>query len=797
MLDGLRRDTHHTIRVFGRRKSWTAVTLLTLALGIGATTALFSVVDALFLHQLPYREPNRVMLVWGSHGSGASAFRSVPEAGLVDAWRGAARSVEAFARYLAGRERLASGNEAVAISVAHIDPGFLRFAGARTLLGRGFSATDTILGGVRTAMLSERLWRNRFGASPAAIGQSIRVNDTAYTIIGVASDELRLPVVSQVETQLWLPLVSDADASDANTLARLAPDIDVQSAERELNAIAARRGIDASGTRWHTLLERPRDSTGSVGRAVYVIAAAVGLVLLMTCANVAHLLLALGAVRQREMAIRGALGATRGRIARQVLTEAVLLATAGGALGIGFGMLALRALLAFRPATLESLDRARINSAVLLVAIGLALLAALVFGLTSAMRATRLGTAESLRALGAGSRSRVRERSILIVAEAALSALLLVGALVVVRSMIKLERVDPGFDPEGLYAVDLHLPSSRYPSAEARATVLDALIAHVREMPGVAAATASGGVPPITSVVGLPIEIETRTGILRSEGPVFMPTLSVRHDFFAALRIAFVQGAGFSPDADERHEMIINETLARRFWPGESAVGRRFRFVLGPGAPANPWNTVVGVTHNVMVRSLASVGSDGLVYTPTRGGSMIVVRAANSRPILEEIRRQARRVDPQLAAIDVASVAHDVDETIAFPRFMMMLLSTFAAIALVLSAVGLYGVVAYVVATRTREIGVRLALGAAPTDVVITIAQPALALTGAGLVIGLGTAAWGTRILRAALFEVAPTDPLSCVLSAAVLLVVSGLACVRPAREAMSVDPVKALRAED
>jgi putative ABC transport system permease protein len=509
-------------------------------------------------------------------------------------------------------------------------------------------------------------------------------------------------------------------------------------------------------------------------------------------------MLARGASREREIAIRGALGASRFRIARQLITESLVLSTVGGAFGVGVAVASLAWLESARPVGLALLDRAQMDWRVLMVALLLTAATGIAFGLVSAARGARDATAGSLKdtaASGTTSRRQGRARSLLVVTEMALSALLLVGASLVVRSIMKLQSVDPGFDSKNLYAIDVRFPRGAYKTDEARTPFMDALAARARQLPGVSSVTAVSTMPPNVMIFVEPLEIETPSGPRVDEGSSFNPLMSVHDDFFSKAGIRFVEGATFSRYAVDRREVIINASLARRLWPGQSALGRHVRLASSDPKDREPWNTVVGVTADLMVHGLSGVGKEGLIIYPAKGsGQTLAIRATDAAVLFREMRAAARQIDASVTTLVMTSVERDVTDTIAQQRFITLLLSGFAVLAVVLSAIGLYGVLSYSVAERTREIGVRIALGATPSNLAAEVVRGGVVLSAIGLVIGLVAANWGTRLLRSVLFSIGEHDAASYVTAGVLLLGVSIIACVVPMRRAMSVDPVIAMR---
>ena len=794
VADALRQDLRYAVRTLAMRKTWTAVAVITLALGIGANTAVFSVVDALILNPLPFIGADRIVLPWVKEPE--SQWRMLPPNLVVNAWRSSAHVVDAIESYQTGKINLATTGDSVELQTAKIGTGMFRFAGIPLVLGRGFDTSETTTNGPSVVILGNTLWRTRFGESRDVLGKRITLGGQPYTIVGVASSRLRLPAIVQSETQVWLPFIAEKEPNSPASLVRLKPGTSLTAAQADLDSIARRPDLQ-EGSRLHIVLQRPRDTVGFQD-TIYLFAAAVAMLLLISCANVAHLMLARGASREREIAIRGALGASRVRIARQLITESLVLSVVGGALGVGLAVGGIAWLEAARPVQLRLLDRAKMDWRVLAVAVVLTAATGIAFGLVSAARGARDATADSLKdtaTAGTASRRHGRARSLLVVTEMALSALLLVGATLVVRSIVKLQAVDPGFDSKHLYAIDVRLPRPAYKTGSAVAPVMDALAARARQLPGVSSVSVASSMPPNIMMMVEPLEIETRSGPRVDQGSSFNPQMSVRDDFFSKAGIRFVEGGTFAPHAAERREVIINASLALRLWPGESALGHHLRLAYANPKDREPWSTVVGVTNDLMVHGLSGVGKEGLIIYPEAGlARTLAVRTTDAAAVLRELRTTARRIDPTITTFNMTSVEKDVTDSIAQQRFITLLLSGFAILAVALSAIGLYGVLSYSVAERTREIGVRIALGATPSNLAADVVRGGVVLSAIGLVIGLVAANWGTHLLRSVLFSVGEHDAPSYLAAGALLLGVSIVACLIPMRRAMSVDPVIAMR---
>ena len=803
-LGALRQDVAFAFRTLGRQRSWTAVAVLTLGLGIGANTAVFSVVNGLLLNPLPYRDADRVALLWQADEK--AGMMVTPDNKLVDAWRRASRSLETIEQYGASDVTLTGRGDPVVLHASSVTPSFLSFTGASMLRGRSFAADEAVPNGPGVALLSERLWNERFGRDPGIVGKRITIDGTPRTVIGVTGPRFRIPAMLQERTDVWLPLVRDSAHMSYMTIARLRSGVALESAERELDAIAKREKLDQSGGSLHLTasLHRPRDMV-PFGTSLTLLWGAVGVLLLIACANVAHLLVARGASREREMAIRTALGASRARLFRQLATESAVLALGGCLVGLGLGVLGLRAIVGLRPESLTQLTDARFDGTVVALSVGLALLTGLAFGVVAAVHAARHGTADTLKATalsGTGGPRSHRFRSLLVVTEMALAGVLLVGATLLVRSVINLQRVDPGFRDAGLYTMKLSLPPERYGDDARRTPFAQRLFEEASRVPGLSALTIASTAPPASTFMLGGVEPEGGTPAEKN-GPGFTAANFVRGDYFSVVGIPMREGATFTTGADKRSEVIINAGAAKRFWPGEEALGKRLRLASPMVKVERPWHTVVGITEDVAVRGVSpsSDRSEPILYFPSAWGSgmltvSLIFRMTPGAQPYPALRQAVLAVDPRLPPPPLREVSHEMNESIATTRFTMSLLGVFAGLAVLLSAIGLYGVIAYVVAQRTREIGIRIALGGAPRAVARGVVRRGLVLATVGLAIGLVAAGWATKLLQSNLYGVAATDPVSFVWTALVLLGVAALACVVPMRRAMAVDPVIAMRAE-
>ena len=519
-LDALVQDLRYGLRVLGRQKGWTAVALLTMALGIGASTAVFSAVNSLVLNPLPYRDGSRVAMVWRIEPK--SGVMISPNTRMLNAWRSQSRVFEDAQEFGSTTMTLTGRGDAADLAVASIDPDFPKFAGMNLVIGRTFSPDEMIAGGARVALLGETLWRERFAGSNDAIGRQLTLNDKPYTIIGVAPARLRLPLMDKNQIDAWVPQMHDSLHIGGLVVARLRKGVTMDAATKELAGIIAHNNLDADEgpQRFDVKLVRPGDLLGFKS-SLFLLTGAVGLLLLVACANVAHLLLARGATRERELAIRAALGAGRWRLGRQLLTESTILAIVGCLAGIAFGWAGVRALAATRADSLSALARTQVDGTALWVAVGMSVFAALVFGCTAALHAVRRTTSDALRATSSAGTAAPRThrlRSLLVVSEMALSALLLVGAALLVRSVINLQQVDVGFDTKNLYAMTVSLSRERFPSAAERIAFIDRVVDAARGIPGVVAVTRSTATPPqLGGFMISPLEIEGEAECVRAD----------------------------------------------------------------------------------------------------------------------------------------------------------------------------------------------------------------------------------------------------------------------------------------
>jgi predicted permease len=794
-LADLKQDFAFAFRTLARQKAWTAVTICTLALGIGATTAVFSVVSTLLLHAVPYPDADRVVTIYQQPTTGNNTGISVtiaPATQVISAWRANSRSLEAIvAGRTGGKSLRTTTGEPSIVNTAEVDPSFPEFAGVRPIIGRTFTDAD-IASGASVVLLGEGFWRERLAANPNVLGQSLTANDSSYVVIGVMPASLRFDRAGSRATDLWLPFDLRDKRNGGSAMGRLRPGVTAEVAARELDSIFARTsGFTSGPLPFHAVVAAPSEGV-TFRSSLLLLMGAVGLVLLVACANVAHLFLARTAARTRELSIRTALGAGGSRILRQLLTESALLAAAGTVLGIFVGWVGLRVLVALPPSSMIELKAAHVDTTTLLVTIGVCVASAFVFGGLGAFQSSRHSTNESLKSSGGGlSRaSRGRGRALLVVSEMALSIMLIVGATLVVRSLRTLQRRDLGFEAAGLYSLYATLPPAlRTPAA--RQQFVAQLSDRAARMPGVSSVAAAQALPGSRSfsVGRLEVDGETPPPATSTQ---FVDVNRISTSYFRTMRLSLVEGAGFTDTSARSNQVIVNEGFARKHWP-QNAVGKRIRIAQGG---KEPWLTIVGVSKNALTSGPMSESSAPMLYlppSPEQTTALLVRTTGDARSIapLEKIARDlgARR-------LVIESVETRVANSIAEPRFVMRLMTGFSALALILSSIGLYGVLAFSVSQESREIGIRVALGARRSDVVRRVVSRGAGLAAVGAAIGLVGAVWGTRLVASQLYGVERLDTVSFAISAVVLILAALIACVVPTRRALSVDPMTAIRTD-
>jgi putative ABC transport system permease protein len=722
----------------------------------------------------------------------------MPGMQVVRAWKENARSFEAFEAFMNEDRSLRTTDGApTSVNVASVLPSFSEFTGTKPTIGRVFTPRD-VTDGARVALLSEPFWRGRYGSDPAIIGKPIRLDDQVYTVIGVMPVGYRLPQLEENVSDVWLPLDLRNDSLGVRLVGRLRPGVTMAAARRELDTIYSRATETPTAperSQFGVRLTAPSELV-SFRQSLLLLSIAVALVLLIACGNVAHLLLAKTAARQRELAIRAAMGASRVRIVRQLLTESLLLAFAGcvGGLLVGWG--GLETLVAIRPDSLAELAEARMDGATLLVTAALAALTGIIVGLLGTLQTARFSANDALKAgaiSASQSRRQRRLRSVLVVSEMAVSTVLLVGATLLIRSIIHLQTIDPGFDASRLYAISLPL-GKQYPNAESRRAFLADVTQRMRRVSGVEGLTISSAVPPWRSFLVGALQIEGDP-LPPSGTTSFIDYNRIEPEYFRFMGIKLTEGSTITDTSKAAGQVVVNAGFAKKYWPQGSALGHRLRVVYnGQG----DWKTIVGVVSNALTSGLMGDASRPMMYLPSTDSNQpaVLVRVAPNADPIPSLRTLVAQADPRLPSATVIDIENVMQRSIARPRFTMTLLVTFTALALVLAAVGLYGVMAYAVAQQTREIGIRIALGATRSTIASSVLRRGVLMAAAGAVVGAVGARWASKLLESMLYGVGRTDPLSFAIGVAVLLTTALAACLIPVRRAVTVDPLISIRAD-
>ena len=817
----LAREIRHALRRLRRAPAFAVTAILTLALGIGATTAVFTVVNAVLLRPLPYDRPDELVAL--SHTlqlSGVSAVQQSDASFLL--YRRASRSfsgVGAYTNTAVNLDGTSTGLEAERVSAALLSADVLRVLRVAPLRGRAFREEDDRPGGARVVLLGERLWQRRYAGDPAVLGKRIMVDGVSREIIGVLRGDFRFPSTS---TELWLPLgLNPAKVEPASfnysAVARLAPNVSGVAATDELTRILPRVVTEFPSVLTMSMLEqvhlRPvvtplRDVVvGDIGRVLWVVLGTVGFVLLIACANVANLFLVRAEGRQKELAVRAALGAARGALIGQMAAEGALLAAFGGVTGLTLAVPGIRLLQALGGSIdIPRLNEVRVDGTVLAFTIGVTVLAAVMFSMVPVLRIGTMQLIGALKDLGRSAtagRDRHRTRKTLVVSQVALALLLLVGSGLMARSFARLRAVNPGFDASHVLTFRIAAPPTTYKTAAEVYRLYESVLGDLRGLPGVESVAGTSRLP--LTDAGM------ETGAIWVEDhptpPGSVPNVHNQiftdQQYLTTMRIPLLEGRGFGSVDPSRppHEALVSRSFAQRYWKNESAIGTRIH----PG-PSDQWSTIIGVVGDVRIEALEQP-PEQLVYFPlvvqqesemfAPASLAFVVRAAGDPIALTgSVRRIMQRLAPSAPMFATQPMTEVVSRASARTSFTLLLLGIASGAALLLGAIGIYGVISYMVSLRTREIGVRMALGAAPGDIGRMVSRQGLTMAGAGVVIGLLAAAGLTRYLRALLFEISPTDPLTLGSVSAGLLVVALAASWLPARRAAHVEPAVALRSE-
>lgn len=806
IMETIWQDLRFGLRMLAKSPGFTLVAVLTLALGIGANTAIFSVVNAVLLRPLPYPESEGLVRIWEDPGNIAKNF--VNPRNYAD-FRDQNQIFEQVAAISTQSTNLTGEGEPERVINARVASGFFSILRINPALGRTFLPQEDQTGNEHVAVLSHSLWQRRFGADPKAIGQTLMLNGESLTIIGVMPAGFSFPV----GIDLWTPLVFTpeqmADSSRGShflsVIGRLKPQRTVEQAQAEMDTIyhRLRQQHPESLAKWKVhVFSMYQDSVGGVKSSLFTLLGAVCFVLLIACANVANLMLARATTRQREISIRTALGASRARLIRQLLTESVLLALVGGALGVLLGWGGIKLLVHLDPGTIPRLDEIDIDRSVLIFTSLLSLLSGVIFGLAPAWQSSKIDLNKALKeATGRGSigGGQAYLRQLFVVAEVALSLVLLVGAGLMIRSFIRLGQVELGFNPENVMAMRVALPRSRYADRPPQIAFYRQVVERVKALPGVQSAALVSD-PPISGSVGLwqnGFGIEGRPALPPGQGNSAYLRWTTP-DYFKTLGISLLKGRLLT-EADNQDTpwvTVIDEAMARRYFPNEDPLGKRVVVYWSEQRPRE----IVGVVSHVRQTSLDYEAGPHMYIpyyqTPLNYATLLVKTPTDSTALAASIKSEVLAVDRQQPVYAVTTMKQIIAASIAERRFHLTLLGIFAGVALVLATVGIYGVMSYAVTQRTPEIGIRLALGAQASDVLKLVIGRGLLLTVIGVGIGLAAAFALTRLMSGLLFGVSPTDPMTFTGIALLLTLVSLLACYLPARRATKVDPMVALRYE-
>jgi putative ABC transport system permease protein len=804
-------DLRQGARSLLKHPTFTIVAVITLALGIGANTAIFSVVHAVLLQSLPYRDADRLVTVWERNRTRGNPQNVINLGNFFD-WKDRNRVFEDMATFFDLTSNLTSGGDPEEIPSQIATPNLFNILGVSPFMGRSFTEDDGKPGAARVVALSYGLWMRRFGGDPQIIGRKLILNGVETTVVAVMPANfnwhVRAGSMTRKIAEMWAPWQIDRTATQragrfASAVARLKPGVTPEQAQAEMNIIGGQLEIQYNefNANWGVNVVPLRAQfAGEIRLALLVLLGAVGMVLLIACANVANLLMARGAARQREIAVRAALGAGRWRIVRQLLNESLLLAGLGGLAGLALAYWGTDLLVSLAPPDLRNLPQVKINAVVLGFTLGLSLLTGVIFGLAPALEATKLNLSESLKEGGksAGGMRARRLRGSLVILEVALAVVLLVGAGLLIRSFARLQRVDPGFDAHGLLTMKVNLPVRKYNTDQKRIDFFRRAIAQMQSMPGVESAGAVSFLPFAAPHAGTLVEIDGRPKLPPGQG-LNTGVIVSDMNYFRTMRIPLKRGRLFTDQeaAEMRHVVVVNEAFARVNFPGEDPLGKRVTiYMKDDNRPCE----IVGVVGDSKHMNL-DAEVQPMSYWPhpelTYSGMTFVLRTQDEpTAVANAARNVIRSLDPEQPVADVRTMESLIGISVARARFNTLLLTIFAIVALLLAGVGIYGVMAYSVAQRTREIGVRMALGARASDAVWLIVRGGMALALVGVAIGVAASYGLTRLMKTLLFEVSATDPLIFAGIPLLLALVALLACLIPARRASKVDPMIALRYE-
>ena len=810
ILADLWQDLRYALRTLAKNPAFTSIAIVAIALGIGANTVIFSAVNAVLLRPLPFKNPEQLVMVWENAAHLGFPKDTPSPANFLD-WQKQAGSFSGMAAMVERSFNLTGVGEPERLDARRVSANLFELLGVPALIGRTFVPDDD-KPGTHVVVLSYSLWQRRFGSDPSVIGRAITLNGESYTVIGVMPRSVQLPSSGTWKDQVWVPISFPADEAASRgshfleVIARMKPGITLKQAQTEMDTIAARLAQqypDHNKRRGAVVVPLHEQIVGDIKPALLVLLGAVGFVLLIACANVANLLLARAAVRQKEIALRLALGASRSRLTRQLLTESVLLAMFGAGFGVLLALAGIRALKTFIPAATSQVQTINIGARVLIFTVVVTVLTGIAFGLAPAIQASHLDLNDTLKEGGrdsAGISKGNRARSFLVIGEVAVSFVLLIGAGLLINSFVHLRNLHPGFRADHLLTMQVDLSEVKYPNLERRASFFDEVIRRVRALPGVQSAACASNLPlkynggsTTTSAEGIPDPPPDQRPdvVFRAIGP----------GYFGTMGIPIIRGRDFTDHdkANSKDVVVISEKTAQHFWPGQDAIGKRLKPGLSKSDSA--WREVIGVVKDVRQNDLIAPPKMQMYFTYRQlkefpPNALVVRTSIEPMSLAGSVRDAIWSVDKDQTVSDIDTMDHIVSEAIARQRFSMLLLGIFAALALVLAAMGIYGVMSYSVAQRTHEIGIRMALGARRADVLKMTVNQGLKLVSIGMMLGLAAAFLLTRVLASLLFGISATDPITFLGISLVLLAVAILASYFPALRATKVDPIIALRAQ-
>ncbi len=822
-MNALGRDLRYALRAFLKTPGFTAAAVLSLAIGIGANTAIFSIISALLLHPLPYKNADRLVILWNTS----------PGLGITQDWfstaqyfdiRNGHQGFEQVAIAIGGNFNLTGTGDPERVGVMRVSSALLPMLGAQPLQGRLFTAGEDSPGQANTAILTYGMWSRRFGADPRVLGRAITLNGARYEVVGILPRNFRLPqevlplLYGTEQADIFVPLPLSAAAAnvrgheDYNIIARLKPGVSLQQARAEMDAITARLRRDhpevypPNGNLTFNIVPLQEQVVGNARRPLFILLGAVGCVLLIACVNVANLLLSRAVGRQKELAVRTAVGASSGRIVRQLLTESVLLALCGGASGVLLAILSIDGLHVLGSKSVPRLAEIGIRVDALLFTLTISVVSGILFGLAPALRVSRLDLLTSLKEADRGSAGASAMwgrgnnlRRLLVVAELAISVVVLIGAGLLVRSFVRLQYVSPGFNYNNVLTLELTMAGDKYKDPQLVRSTYRQLWERLERLPGVSSAVGVSSLPLSEMYAWGPITVEGRVSP-PGENFINADERVVAGHYFETMQIPLLKGRLFNDQdtPDKPQVILVDEFMAQQLWPNQDPLGKRVSF--GDLASNPEWATVVGVVGRIKQYTLDSDSRIALYLPQSQhaGRAMnVVVRSANDPAALAPaIKAQLHELDPDLPMYRVLTMEQRVAESLARRRFSTLLLGLFAAFALALATIGIYGVMAYLVSQGTREIGIRLALGASQRGILRLVVKQGMLLAGCGVGLGFIAALAFSRLLSSQLFGVQSTDPMTFAAIAVLLLGVALLASYIPARRAARIDPMISLRYE-